>query len=217
MTPLRFAVSCLLVAACAPVPAAPHVSGPASQPIAISLKHGSSTEKATSDQLLRLLAHHDLTPWEFTRQVIIDDDAIPHSHPVLTLHARHLLDDTLLLSTFIHEQSHWCFQQNPEATAACVAELQQLVPGLPVGYPDGANDLRSSYEHLLVIAFEWKGLRHYLGELEGRQAMEFWATDHYRAVYKAVLEDPKRIWEVLSKHHFQLPVAGPNGPQCRTH
>jgi hypothetical protein len=58
-------------------------------------------------QGMRFLDKYDLTPWLFTRAVVIDDDATPHSHPVLTLHTRHLRDDLLLLSTFIHEQSHW--------------------------------------------------------------------------------------------------------------
>jgi hypothetical protein len=57
--------------------ASPHVS--------ISLKHGDAKERATQSQLERLLAQYDLTPWIFTTSVLIDEDAIPHSHPILTL------------------------------------------------------------------------------------------------------------------------------------
>lgn len=47
----------------------------------------------------RILASYDLRRYTFTYQVIIDEKAIPHSHPVLTLHTRHLGSDEQLLST----------------------------------------------------------------------------------------------------------------------
>ena len=72
----------------------------------ISLRHGTVAEQATQRQLEKLFDEYDLSPWLFTQAVVIDEDAVPHSHPVLTLHTRHLKDDLLLLSTFIHEQSH---------------------------------------------------------------------------------------------------------------
>src|SRR5262249_41281436 len=64
-------------------------------------------EAQTKEQLLRLLKTYDVSRWIFTKSIVIDERAIPHSHPVLTLHARHLQDDELLLSTFVHEQFHW--------------------------------------------------------------------------------------------------------------
>jgi hypothetical protein len=79
--------------------------------LSISLKHGDAKERATERQLDRLLSQYDLSQWIFTTSVVIDEDAIPHSHPILTLHARHLKDDDLLLSTFVHEQAHWFFDQ----------------------------------------------------------------------------------------------------------
>jgi hypothetical protein len=74
----------------------------ASPHISISLKHGDAKERATQSQLERLLSQYDLTQWISTMSVVIDEDAIPHSHPILTLHTRHLRDDDLLLSTFVH-------------------------------------------------------------------------------------------------------------------
>src|SRR5262245_52213072 len=75
--------------------------------IEISLKNGSRAEIKTRDQLQRLLRTYDLSKWIFTKSILIDEKAIPHSHPVLTIHTRHLKDDELLLSTFVHEQLHW--------------------------------------------------------------------------------------------------------------
>jgi len=48
----------------------------------------------------RILASYDLSRYTFTYQVIIDEKAIPHSHPVLTLHTRHLGSDEQFLSKF---------------------------------------------------------------------------------------------------------------------
>ena len=134
-------------------------------------------------------------------------EAIPHSHPVLTLHTRHLRDDDLLLSTYLHEQSHRYFGDRSADTAAAIGALETLFPGLPVGYPDGGDSTRSSYEHLLVIAFERAGLVALLGELRAHQILEFWANDHYRALYRLILDPARRVrvLEVMTKHHLSPP------------
>jgi hypothetical protein len=169
------------------------------QKIQIELAHGSAGERETREQLRALLDRLDLSRWTLTDRIIIDDDAIPHSHPILTLHTRHRLDDLLLLSTYIHEQSHWRIEQHA-ATSSAVAELEALFPELPVGYPEGANDRRSSYEHLIVNTLEHLGLIATVGELSANVVMEFWTTDHYRTLYRLVLTERVRIRGVLRKH-----------------
>lgn len=78
------------------------------------MAHGGEAETRTAEQLQRLLDRDDLHPWQFTDAVIIDEAAIPHSHPVLTLRTRHLDDDRLLLATYLHEQFHWFIWQQPD-------------------------------------------------------------------------------------------------------
>lgn len=109
----------------------------ASPHLSISLKHGDAKERATQSQLERLLSQYDLSQWTFTASVVIDEDAIPHSHPVLTLHTRHLSDDDLLLSTIVHEQAHWFFDQHQVDAAKAVSQLRELYPNIPVGFPKG--------------------------------------------------------------------------------
>src|SRR5436309_2242588 len=58
--------------------------------ISIQLAHNSEREINTEKQLARLLTSYDLHKYTFTHSVIIDERSIPHSHPVLTLHTRHL-------------------------------------------------------------------------------------------------------------------------------
>lgn len=82
--------------------------GQTSGNLEIRLKNNDAREQQTKLQLERLLATYDVSRWMFTRTILIESgrDVIPHSHPVLTLSTRHLKDDELLLSTFVHEQLH---------------------------------------------------------------------------------------------------------------
>jgi hypothetical protein len=159
----------------------------------ISLEHGSEDEAATAAQLRRLASTYDLRPWCYTRKIVIDRDATPHSHPVLMLHTRHRHDDLLLLSTFIHEESHWYVDAHRDAASAALDAIRPMLPSLPVGFPDGADNERSSYEHLIIIALEERGLQRLAGELAARQAMDFWAGDHYRVLYRTVPEHRREI------------------------
>ncbi|HEV2859922.1 MAG TPA: hypothetical protein VGX48_02825 [Pyrinomonadaceae bacterium] len=174
----------------------------AQEKIDISLAHGSAEEAQTKAQLQRLLGAYDLSKWIFTRSVVIDERAIPHSHPTLTLSARHLKDDELLLSTFVHEQLHWLLDQREKETEAAIKELRAMFPKIPVGYPEGARDERSNYMHLLVIYLEYRADRELLGELKARQVMEFWSKDHYTWIFRTVLERPRDIGEIALKHRL---------------
>jgi hypothetical protein len=172
------------------------------------LKQNSRTERQTRDQMQRLLRTYDINQWIFTRSILIDDTAIPHSHPVLTLHTRHLKDDELLLATFIHEQFHWWAERNSEATRLSIAELREMFPKVPVAAPEGAANEDSTYLHLVVCYLEYRALRELLGELKSRQIIEFWTTDHYTWIYRTVLERPREISTVLFKHKL-LPITQP--------
>jgi hypothetical protein len=174
----------------------------ASPHLSISLKHGDAKERATQSQLERLLSQYDLTQWIFTTSVVIDAASIPHSDPILTLHTRHLKDDDLLLSTFLHEQAHWFFDQHPSDAAKAVSELRSLYPSIPVGFPQGSNDSDGNYEHLIVIYLEYEADVRLIGELRAWQVMSFWSQDHYTWLYHTVLSDRARLRELVRKYHL---------------
>jgi hypothetical protein len=132
--------------------------------IEIALKSGTPREVQTKEQLQRLLKTYDLSKWIFTRSILIDEKAIPHSHPVLTLHTRHLKDDDLLLSTFVHEQLHWFLVQNDQETKEAMKDLRTTFPKVPVGFPDGAENEEFTYLHLLVNYLEYRADRELLGD-----------------------------------------------------
>src|ERR1700722_6725954 len=169
----------------------------------ISLAHNSVTERKTRDQLDRLLNKYDLSEWIYTKEIVIDDDAIPHSDPVLTLHTRHLKDDDLLLSTFVHEKMHrFLAQRGWEDFDQGIPDLRRLFPEIPVGFPEGSSSDEGNYEHLLVVRLEYRADLELLGELRARQVMEFWATDHYTWIYRKMLDRQVRdkISEIIQNH-----------------
>ena len=175
----------------------------------ITLTHNSPAEAATRAQLQRLIGAYDLSRWTFTHAVAIDERAIPHSHPVLTLHTRHLRDDDLLLSTYAHEQLHWWFATHQADTEAAIADLRKAYPQTPTGFPKGSDDETGNYVHLMVVFLEWQADKALLGELRARAAMEFWSHDHYTWIYRTVLDDPDPIRAIIQAHHLVPPPAAP--------
>ena len=166
----------------------------------ISLKNGTASEQQTKLQLERLLKKYDLSKWIFTRSVLIDAKVIPHSHPVLTLSARHLLDDDLLLSTFVHEQIHWFLIQDQKVLGAVLDDLKKKFPTVPTAPGEGARDESSTYLHLAVCYLEYRAVRELLGELRGKQIIDFWATDHYKWIYRTVRDQPRDVGDIMFKH-----------------
>lgn len=174
--------------------------------LSIVTVHESASELETRAQLERLMSQYKLVPWQFTNQVVIDDRAIPHSHPILTLHTRHLHQDDQLLSTYLHEQLHWYFSAHEPETEAAEHDLMKLFPDAPVGYPDGGEDLESTYLHLLVCFEEEQADIALLGPQRAKQTMEFWAGDHYRWIYRTVLVSGSKIEAVLKAHKLSDPA-----------
>ena len=168
----------------------------------ISLKNNDQREQQTKQQLQRLLSVYDVTNWTFTQKLIIESgfNVIPHSHPVLTLSTRHLKDDELLLSTFVHEQLHWYLGVKAKETEEAYKELKSMFPKVPVGFPEGARDEESTYKHILVCYMEYQAIKQLLGELRAKQVMDFWATDHYTWIYKTVLEREREVGSLARKH-----------------
>ena len=168
--------------------------------VEIELSHNTSGEQSEAERLRQLLGRFDLRPWLFSRRVLIDEKAIPHSHPVLTVGYGDHGDDNLLLSNFVHEQLHWWFVAHQQQTNAAMSELRELFPHLPVGAPDGAIDEQSSYLHLLVIYLEYQADKSLLGDKRAADVMAFWKGDHYRVLYRTVLESEDVVGRVVAKH-----------------
>ena len=173
--------------------------------VRITLAAGTTEEQQARDQLLRILSTWDLSRWFFTREARIDARAIPHSHPVLTLNARYVANDTAQIATFVHEQLHWHLVQHRASTDAAIAELERAFPGAPHGPPQGARDRQSTYLHLLVCLLEYDALRAIFDEDVARRTLEGWR--HYPWVYRQVLDRAGAIRPVLERHGLATPDA----------
>ena len=173
--------------------------------VRVALAAGTPEERRAHDQLLRIVSTWDLSRWLFTRDVRIDARAIPHSHPVLTVNARYVANDTAQLATFVHEQLHWHFVEHRAATEAAIAELERAFPDAPHGPPEGARDRESTYLHLLVCLLEYDALRAILDEDVARRTLARWR--HYPWVYRQVLDRADAIRPVLERHGLAAPDA----------
>jgi len=166
----------------------------------IKSRHGTSREERTKQQVERLAAQYDLKKFTKTRDIIIEQGAIAHAYPTLTMNCRFVDDDDLALSQYVHEQGHWVLQPNhPPNNPGLSDELQRLVPGLPIAYPAGAGDVRSTYYHLAVILLEWQGLEELIGPERARKVMEWKRSDHYTAIYDAVLKQRAELEKMLKR------------------
>jgi hypothetical protein len=170
------------------------------QSLEIKLVSDSEREQATRRQLERLLLAYDLEPWIRTRTVLIEERAIPHSHPVLTLNTRHIQNDDLLLSTFLHEQLHWSVLENKAGLSRAIQEVRDWLPDVPVGHPIGADDADGSYLHVIVNYLEWIALEQVVGRDRARAAMDFWPSDHYTALYAIVIAHRERLADIVERH-----------------
>jgi hypothetical protein len=53
-----------------------------------------------------------------------------------------------------------------------------------------------------VIHFELSALERLLGQEEAKAVGEFWAKDHYRALYRAVLDSRTEVNAIARKHNL---------------
>lgn len=170
----------------------------------LDLAHGSEPERKSAEQLRRILERHDLAKWTFTTTVRIQDGAIPHSHPILTLNTRHLDRDDIALSAFLHEQIHWFFEERAEAVMRAIDELRVSYPHVPSSPPEGARNEFSTYLHLLVTTLEYVALRDVLGQTEAADVMRVQGQRIYRWIYRTIIADFHRMHTFVEKHGLLL-------------
>ena len=189
------------------LPAIAIAQGPAraaenSRVLWVGLANGTEGEALMATELRSLARKYDVEPWVLTRSVLIDENQTPHSHPILTIHTRHIGEERELLSTFVHEQLHW-LEAGPWLAdfQAATQELEALFPDVPSSAEGGARDDESTYRHLLVCDLEYQAMASSGGEATARETLAAWT--HYQWIYDKVLSDP-RVREVALRHGFNL-------------
>jgi len=171
-------------------------------PVTIDLAHGTEREQRTKARLEEVIATYDLRKYTFTRKVVIEERAINHAFPTLTLNARFADSSDELLSSYVHEQLHWHLRDHAADQQAAVAELRRMYPNAPVGLPEGADSLFSTYGHLVDCYLEIQADRSLIGP--ERTAAVIADKGHYTWIYKTVLQDEPRIAAVVGHHHLGI-------------
>jgi hypothetical protein len=170
--------------------------------ITIDLAHDTPREQQAKQTLEQVLASHDLRKYTFTRKVVIEQGAINHAFPVLTLNPYFANSPDELLSTFIHEQLHWHLRDRAADQQAAIAELRQLYPRVPVGLPASAESEVSTYGHLVDCYLEIVADRELLGP--ERTDAVIHGKPWYTWIYTTVLADEKQIAGVVDRHRLRV-------------
>ncbi len=167
----------------------------------ITLQHDSPAEQKRKEQIERLAAKYDLEKYTITRDIVIDQQAINHSAPVLTQNLRFLDNDDRALSAYVHEQAHWVLMERHRGEVReMLPELKRMFPDLPIAAPQGDGNEGTSYIHLVVLMLEWQALENLIGADRARAVMEFKRQDHYKALYATVMENRPQMEKFL-KHY----------------
>jgi len=171
--------------------------------VSIVLARGTPREELARQTLEQALASHDLNKYTLTRKVVIEQGAVNHAFPILTLNAYFASSPDELLSTYIHEQLHWHLRNRLSQQQAAISELRRLYPRVPVGLPASAESEYSTYGHLVDCYLEILADRELLGE--ERTAAVIRGKPWYTWIYTTVLADEKQIAGVVDRHHLRVP------------
>ena len=174
----------------------------ATQSVTINVKSGTERELRTKALLERVLQDYDLRKYTLTRKVMIDERAVNHAFPDLTLNARFADSEDELLSSYVHEQLHWHLRDRAPQMQRAVAELRQLYPRVPVGGADGAETEYSTYGHLVDCYLELQADRQLIGR--ERTSAVIAHKGHYNWIYSTILKDEPKIAAVVAANQLEL-------------
>jgi hypothetical protein len=172
-------------------------------PVDIQTAHHSSREQQEKEELEQLLKKYDVSKYTFTHTVVIEERAMNHAFPVLTLNVHFLGSDDELLSSFLHEQLHWYLRDHPTQMEQALAELKRFYPKVPVGLPEGADTMYSTYGHLIDCYLEIQVDRRLMGDERTTRVIK--NKPWYTWIYKTITQDEKRIDAIVKGNHLDIP------------
>jgi hypothetical protein len=170
----------------------------------IKTKHGNPQEERKKEQIEKLAAQYDLAKYTITRDIIIEQGAMNHSMPVLTLNLRFLENDDLALSAYVHEQGHWLLSQHRGELNSILNDLLTRFPGLEPRFPEGSGDVRDTYFHIVVCMLEWQAMEQLIGVDRARDVIEWKRGDHYKGIYRTILERRDAVEGIMKKYHIKF-------------
>jgi hypothetical protein len=174
----------------------------AADSVEIQTSHHSAREQQEKLELEQLLKKYDVSKYTFTRTLVIEERAMNHAFPVLTLNVHFLGSDDELLSSFLHEQLHWYLAQHRLAMEDAVRRLKSMYPHAPVGLPEGADSEYSTYGHLVDCYLEIQADRQLIGPERTEQVIK--NKPWYIWIYKTILRDEDRIGALVKEEGLEM-------------
>ncbi len=167
----------------------------------IKTKSNYLQEEKVKNILENILTKYDLSSYTFTDTVRIENNAIPHSHPVLTLNTRKY-DENHVLNLYLHEQLHWFLEEKEAEVKDAIADLRETYPKVPVGAPEGAHDEYSTYLHLLLLPLEYKLTGKFIGDTAAKEVFEDQPV--YWWIRRTTLSDYEFLMSLIQKHNLDI-------------
>lgn len=174
----------------------------AAPPITIQLAHMSMAEFLERAELMQLLKKYDLIKFTFTDRVIINEYAVNHSFPVITLNVVWRSSPDALLLSYIHEQLHWYLRAHNAQRLDAIRQLRRLYPNAPVAYPKGGGTAVSTYGHLVVCYLEMQAGRQLIGEKRTKAVIE--EIPWYTWIWKTVVKDEATVGGIVTAEHLEI-------------
>jgi hypothetical protein len=163
----------------------------------IKLAHNSACEQRTLLQVNEFAKRYDLKKFTLTRDIVIEQGAMAHSKPVLTINCRFLDDDDRALSQYVHEQGHWVLGRRQGELQPLFLALTQAFPNIPTEFPAGGYGVRDSYFHLAVLMLEWQAMEELVGDKRALAVMKWKQGDHYTELYRTVIANRPQMEKIL--------------------
>ena len=159
----------------------------------------------TKQNILNLAQVYELSPFLYSKDVHVQSQVTPHSHPVITLSTRHAEQPKKILSTLLHEELHWWLETNKLQTETAIKELAKMYPKAPIA---GKSTRRETYVHLMVCYLELKALSFYLGDKEAKNIItSLMRKDKiYPWAYYQVLYKDYAIRQVIRRNKLLPPI-----------
>src|SRR6202051_4051347 len=170
--------------------------------IDIQSSHHSARDVQEKLELEQLLKKYDVSKYIFTRTVVIEERAMNHAFPVLTLNVHFLGSDDELLSSFLHEQLHWYLAQHRLAMEDAVRQLKAMYSHAPVGLPEGSDTEYSTYGHLIDCYLEIQADRELIGRERTDRVIQ--NKPWYTWIYKTIFQDEHRIGALMRTSSLTL-------------
>ena len=173
------------------------------EPVIITTYSQSEKEKDIKMRLEAILKKYELEPYIYTKQIMIQDSTIPHSHPILTLSTRDT-SEALILSTFIHEQMHWYTLSKNNTFEDLMTEIKTMYPEVPIQLPEGGGSEKGTYMHIPINYLEYRHLKQVIGDDKALKVLEYLKTHHYTWIYETVEKDYEKLEALFEKHKLHI-------------